>query len=113
MKAIIDDVDTGYKDTIVDDKGIYFLWNKLIDYATYWELNSPTVNGNPDYERLSSFIQGYLVAKNWEMEEQSTKIIVKDKRNKILIEMTKRPIPQCYFDKRKEIADTINNLLGD
>ena len=112
MEQIIDDVDSGYKDCLIDKNGIYLLWNKLIDYALYWELNSPTVNGNPEYERLSSFIQGYLVAKNWDMEEQSTKIIIKNKRNQILIEMNKRPIPQSYYDTIKDINNNINSLLG-
>lgn len=113
MEQIIDNVDNGYKDTIVDSKGLYFLWNKLVDYASYWELNSPTVNGNPDYERLSSFIQGYLVAKNWDMEEEPTKIIIRNKRNQFLIKMTKHPLPQSYYDTIKDINKTINNLLGD
>lgn len=113
MKAIIDDIDIGYKDCLIDKSGIYFLWNKLVDYATYWELNSPTVNGNPDYERLSSFIQGFLVAKNWNMKEEPTKITIKNKRNQILIEMTKRTIPQSYYDGIKDINNTITNLFGD
>lgn len=113
MEAIVDDVDIGYKDCLIDKNGIYFLWNKLVDYATYWELNSPTVNGNPDYERLSSFIQGFLVAKNWDMEEESTKIIIKNKRNQILIKMTKQPIPQSYYDKIKDINNNITNLFGE
>lgn len=113
MESIIDSIDSGYKDCLFDKNGIYFLWNKLVEYAAYWELNSPTVNGNPDYDKLSSFIQGYLVAKNWDIEEEPTKIIIKNKRNQILIEMVKRPLPQSYYDKVKDINNTINNLFGD
>lgn len=113
METIINDVDTGYKDCLLDKNGIYLLWNKLVDYALYWELNSPTVNGNPDYERLISFIQGFLTAKNWDMKEEPAKITIKNKRNQILIEMTKRPIPQSYYDKIKDINNTIINLFGD
>lgn len=112
MDIIIDNVDSGYKDTILDISGVCFLWNKLVDYATYWENHSPTVNGNPDYERLESFIVGYLTAKKWDMFEESRKITIRTKQGKLLIEMTKRPIPQHYFDTKKEIAEAIDKLLG-
>ena len=112
MDIIIDNVDSGYKDTILDISGVYFLWNKLVDYATYWEEHSPTVNGNPDYNTLVGLIQGFLIAKRWRMTEEPTKIIIRTSQGRLIIEMTKRPIPQHYFDKKKEIAEAINKLLG-
>lgn len=113
MLKIIDSVDSGYKDNIVDTNDLYFFWNKLIDYAVYWEINSPTVNGNPDYNTLTGFIQGFLFAKKLTMIEEPTKIIIKNGRNQTLIEMTKRPMPQHYYDTKKEISDTINQLLNN
>ena len=88
-------------------------WDRLIDYATYWEINTPTVNGNPDFNTLIGFIQGFLIAKKWEMIEEPTKIIIKTSQNRLLIEMTKRPIPQSYYDTKNEINDAINNLLNN
>lgn len=112
MERIIDNVDSGYKDCILDINGLCFFWNKLVDYATYWEIHTPTANGNPDYNTLTGFIQGFLIAKKWEMTEEPTKIFVRTSQNRLLIEMTKRPIPQSYYDIKKEIQDCINKLLN-
>lgn len=111
--VINEDVDYGYVDCVFGDvacQDICTLWNKLVDYATYWELHSPTCNGNLDFVALENFIKGFLSAKRWEIEETDTKIIIKNRR-KAIIQMTKRPKPNSYYDALKDINDTINALM--
>lgn len=107
--------DNGYIDCIYtsgNKQDICALWNKLVDYATYWETHTPTCNGNIDFIGLENFIKGFICAKRWEIYETHTKIIIKNGRGSELIVMTKRPKPKEYFEKIEEINLAINSLLG-
>ena len=114
MFKLIGHIDEYYKDT-VSTSGIEFdltwLWNKLVDYGNYWDLHTPTVNGNPDYMFLKGWIEGFCASKGYELAESDDKIEVY-KRNRLILVMKINPKPKSYFDTKKEIDEMLNSLYG-
>lgn len=114
MFKLIGHIDEHYKDT-VSTSGIEcdltWLWNKLVDYGNYWDLHTPTANGNPDYMFLKGWIEGFCASKNWGLAESDDKIEVFS-RNKVILAMKLNPKPQSYFNSLKEINETLNSLCG-
>lgn len=108
-------VEDGYIDCFSSKEKdiVVFFYNQLIDYAMYWQDHTPTAFGNPEYQRMEGWIYGFALAKKWNIEEQKNKIIVKTQKGKKIIELEKMPLPESYFKAKKEIKETIDNMLGN
>lgn len=108
-------IDEHYKDTICGEgikKDLVWLWNKLVDYGNYWQLHSPTVNGNIDFSCLRSWIDGFCAAKGWDWEETDNKIKV-SKNKKIILDMDINPKPKTYYEDLNEIRETLREIYGN
>lgn len=82
-----------------------FLYNKLTEYAMYWQYNTPTSFGNPDFKELRGWVFGFLSAKKWQIKEYGNKIIVRNNSGKKIIEMETLPLPKSYYEAKKEVKE--------
>ena len=112
MKAITGKVEDGKIDIFGNSSymSVSMFYNMLIDYALYWQNNTPTAYGNPDYSYLRGLVIGYAAAKNWDIRENKEKIIVKNSSGRKLIELVILPLPDSYFEAIKENKEIFDNL---
>jgi hypothetical protein len=56
-------------------------------------------------------LTGYCIGKGWELEETREYMLI-TKGNRKLYFIEKPGLPDTEIDKRKDIRETLNNLLG-
>lgn len=92
--------------------GCYYEFVKRVaEYVHYYNNNTSTAFGNPDYERMGGVLVGFCLAKEWIYKENKDNIIVLDKRERKLFEFEKPCISKMELDKRKEIQKMLDELL--
>ncbi len=79
-------------------------------YFNYWNTNSPTAFGNPDYNHLEGEFIGYIKAKEFEKIETKTEVVLCKGNRKVWV-IDKIEKPQHYYDCEKENIKTLNAIL--
>ena len=98
-----------------DEKGqaaYFFLESIVRPMIEYYNTYSSTAFGNPDLARMEGKFIGYCLGKNWDIDEDKERIIIKSQKGRKLYYIEKPCIPQDEIDKRKDIAQMWDNFLG-
>lgn len=76
----------------------------------YYQINTPTAFGNPEYDYLRGYLVGLLCGLQYDIEEKDDKVIITNKHNKKLL-IVEIPIKKNrYFEEIKDINKTLRNL---
>lgn len=85
------------------------LYNALQKRENYFQENSPTAYGNPEYSLYCGVVSGFLQAMDaWESEEKG-QIVIRRKQKKLLV-VDKVMRPSWYYESRREIRETMEAL---
>lgn len=87
---------------------LYWLYLALSKRESYYELNSPTAFGDPEYARYVGMVTGILMVTGWEEVATEDQIIIKNKKRKILVADRIKRSDSFYKEKAE-----INELLRD
>lgn len=103
------DYDEGFCSKSVS--AVALLYEAISKRENYYQLNTPTAYGNPQYSNYCGIVTGLLKAYEMEEIEIDNKIIISKKnRKKLVIDKIKRS--QTYIDCVKDINNTMRNLFG-
>lgn len=88
---------------------LYWLYIALSKRENYYERNSPTAFGDPEYTRYVGMVTGILMVTGWEEIVTKDQIIIKNKRRKILVvDRIKRS--DSYYKEKAEINELLRDL---
>lgn len=85
------------------------LYKAIEQRENYYQLNSPTAFGDPQYRYYCGVVVGFLQGMELEETVEDEKIVIKGSNRKIMI-IDKVKRPKSYHDSLKEINDTLNEL---
>ena len=96
------------------DRGQYY-YNfllKVADYLHYFNHNTSTAFGNPDYARMDGIILGWCYGAGWQLVEdiETIKILSQKGRTIMIIEKPKKSLAE--IKKREELKEMWEKLLG-
>ena len=90
-------------------KAIAALYKAIKQRENYYQLNSPTAFGDPQYRYYCGLVDGILQGTGLEETKENNLIIIKRNNKKILI-IDKIKRSQVYCDSLKEINETLREL---
>lgn len=76
----------------------------------YYQTNTPTAFGNPEYSYLRGYLVGLLSGIHYNMEECDGKVTVTDKHGKKILIVEVPVKTKNYADSIKDINNTLRNL---
>ena len=85
------------------------LYKAIEQRENYYQLNSPTAFGDPQYRYYCGVVVGFLQGMELEEIVENEKIVIKGNNRKIMV-IDKVNRPKSYHDSLKEINDTLNEL---
>ena len=89
---------------------LWRLYSYIKDEQNYFQSNSPTMFGNPEYSRLSGLVVGFCSALEFNYNEDSEKIVIKNNSGKRTLMIVYKP---KRSDRYKEDVKDINNTWKD
>lgn len=87
------------------DRQVAYLYSAIAARENYFQVNTPTAFGNPDYSFLSGKVAGILCALEFEEKEEDGKIAICGKNGRIILSVDKLQRPDSYFIARQENAN--------
>lgn len=93
------------------DRRNMLLYMALSDCENYYQFNSPTAFGNPDYARKEGFLYGLLTAYGLHIARTKESVRVVTENNRTIIVVDKLKKPDQYYKERKE-AEELRNAFG-
>lgn len=81
----------------------------VADRENYYQNNSPTAFGNPDYSVKKGIVTGIGIAANISEEAIDGRIVFR-KGNRIILEVDKLNRPKSYYEANREIREIMDNL---
>lgn len=90
---------------------IVFLYSAISQRENYFQLNSPTAFGNPDYNYYCGVVAGILQASGYEEVRDDNQIVIKKGSRKVLI-IDKVKRPQSYYNNCKENKEMLEGFVG-
>lgn len=108
LRALIDpDRNPNPKPT---ERQIAGLYNALQKRENYFQENSPTAYGNPEYSLYCGVVSGFLQAMDaYEHEVNEQIIIRKGRKNLLVIDKIRRPTQ--FYEAQREILEAIAAIL--
>lgn len=96
------------------DKGQYYysFLLRVADYLHYFNFNTSTAFGNPDYSKMNGIVLGWCFGAEWEIKEDCNKIEIFSKKGRKIMVIEKPKTPNTELSKRKEIDKTWREVLG-
>lgn len=85
------------------------LYKAIEQRENYYQLNSPTAFGDPQYRYYCGVVVGFLQGMELEEIVENEKIVIKGNNRKIMV-IDKVNRPKSYHNFLKEINDTLNEL---
>ena len=86
------------------DRQIAGLYRAIADRENYFQENTPTAFGNPEYNLYMGIVRGYMQALELEETIENGQIVIRENGKKILIiDKVKKPIG--YHQARAEIRE--------
>ena len=76
----------------------------------YYQTNTPTAFGNPEYAYLRGYLVGLLSGIHYNIEESYGKVTVTDKHGKKILIVEIPVKTENYMDSVKDINSTLRNL---
>ena len=103
----------GYSEFDEKCQAAYFFLESIVrPMIEYYNVYSSTAFGNPDLARMEGRFIGYCLGKNWDIDEDKERIIIRSQKGRKLYYIEKPALPQDEIDKRKDIAQMWDNFLG-
>lgn len=92
------------------ERQIAGLYNALQKRENYFQENSPTAYGNPEYSLFCGVVSGFLQAMDaYEYEVGEQIIIRKGRKNLLVIDKVRRPTQ--FYEAQREIREAIAAIL--
>ena len=90
----------------------YNVYSAIRAVENYYQFNSPTAFGNPDYSRACGYLSGLLQGYGLEMQRIDNKIIIKTTGGtKVMIVESPRK-PESYHKDKAEMNTLVSDILG-
>ena len=86
-----------------------YTYSAILKRENYFQFNSPTAFGNPQFNYYSGIVAGILQASGYEEFVVDNQIIIKKGNRKVLI-IDKVKRSQHYYDSCKEINEVLQGL---
>lgn len=85
------------------------LYKAISERENYFQLNSPTAFGNPQYNFYCGVVHGFLVGSELEEEVKDNEIHIK-KNNRTILVVDKIKRSRAYYESVKEIDEIMRYL---
>lgn len=79
------------------------VYKALSEMLNYYQLNSPTAYGNPEYSRLSGYLDGLLYAYQLDLGFVDGVACIQTRKGTVLLKCDVPRKPKTYFEEMKEI----------
>lgn len=87
------------------------LYKALSERENYFQNNTPTALGNPEYNLLCGVVEGFLQGSEMYLDEDDKHFIVKrGKRTVLVVDKIRRTTN--YYKEKREIEKVIADILG-
>ncbi len=87
---------------------LYMFASMLEKELNYFNMNSSTAFGNPDFSFYQGQVRGWLAAMQWECEERTTDngilLVYKTQKGRTVMKVEKPKIPEAEKRHRKQLA---------
>ncbi len=87
------------------------LYKALSARENYYQDNTPTAFGNPEYSLLVGTVNGFIQGAGLDMDEDDEHFIIKKGKRKILV-VDKIKRNPGYFEAKRETMKALNDILG-
>lgn len=87
------------------------IYKALSERENYYQDNTPTAFGNPEYSLLVGTVNGFIQGAELEMDEDEEHFIVRKGKRKILV-VDKIKRNPGYFEAKREAAKALRDVLG-
>ena len=116
-KAMIDTIDPTeifeyYKEDSAKSQEYYQFLCMLKNYLEYFNNNTSTAFGNPDYSYMEGLVIGYCMAKHWDYNETKDYITILSSKGRKLIYIERPRKSLAEVNKQKELKQMWNEILG-
>lgn len=92
------------------ERQIAGLYNALQRRENYFQENTPTAYGNPEYNLYCGVVSGFLQAMDAYEHEENDQIVIRKDRKKLLV-IDKVHRPRWYFEAQREIREAMAAVL--
>jgi len=92
------------------ERQIAGLYNALQKRENYFQENSPTAYGNPEYSLYCGVVSGFLQAMDAYEDEVDGQIFIRKGRKKLLM-IDKVQRPTWYYETQREIREAMASIL--
>lgn len=91
---------------------MYTFLDHLCKIANYFNINSTTVNGNPELDGYEGWVTGYCTAMGWRLERTPDKFVIYSSElgNRRLVVVERPKIPESEIENRKFIKKLLDSL---
>jgi hypothetical protein len=86
------------------------LYDALSRRENYFQFNTPTAFGNPEYSQLVGEVHGILLAMEVDERHRDDKIIIFKENGRVLLTVDKPQKPKSYYEELQDIRRTLNAL---
>lgn len=88
----------------------YYVYSAIRDVENYFQFNSPTAFGNPDYARKCGFMDGLFKAYGLDRQVINDRIVIK-MRNGVNLMIVERPCKsEAYLKEKQEIQNAMERF---
>lgn len=86
------------------------LYDAISRRENYFQFNTPTAFGNPDYSLLVGEVNGLLLAIEAHEANRDGKIIIQKESGRVLLSVDRPQKPKWYYEELRDIRRTLNAL---
>lgn len=88
-------------------KILFLLYDYICKRENYFQFNTPTAYGNPEFDRISGIVTGILIGSNFIEEIENGKIVIKSGNRKIIV-IEKPEKTRYYHESLREIREAMD-----
>lgn len=89
----------------------YDVYDAIRNVENYYQVNSPTAFGDPDYSRVSGYLNGLLRGYGLDMQRTDDKIIIRTSYSGTKLMIIERPHkPDSYHKDKNEIRKLMDDI---
>ena len=92
------------------DRQLVGLYRAISLRENYFQENTPTAFGNPEYNLYCGIVSGFLQALEFTEEVENGQIIVRNSANRIVLVIDKLKLPQSYYDRQRENREVLSDI---
>ena len=98
----------------VSEKGQYYysFLCRVQEYVQYYNTNTSTAFGNPDYAQMGGIVLGWCLGAKWQYIETKEKIEIRTQKGYVVMVVERPKKSSTEIDKQKEINQMWAEILG-